>query len=109
MITSTEEERRYQVRVGFERDKKELQFRRRDDPKWHDATWTRWEWDEYDYRLKPENPVFEEIAIYPVLCPNKSVAWVTKDSMKHLLNYGYRKITRFVTRDKVRHAVIEAK
>ncbi len=108
-MRSAEDDRRYTIRAGFERDNKVLQYRKRGEAEWNLAHWCDWDWVTYDYRLKPEEPKQIEVAVFPMMSTNGLVAWVTESKVVAHESVGYRKILRFVTRNRVRHAVLEVK
>lgn len=99
------DEYRYATRYGFEVEKKPLQFRLIGDEDWRDAHWCMWEWNRYEYRIKPSE-VIKEVPVVPVLV-NNQVVWVTTDKADALLKVGGKMIERFVTRNKVRTAIIK--
>ena len=97
------EKARFEVKLRFENGEK-LQYRPLGSDEWKDATWSKWQWDRYEYRIKPE-PVIAEIAVIPYLNIDTGViVWV--DSRVEVGNYLAR-VIKFVTRKGVRHAVIE--
>jgi len=58
-------EKRYQVRKAFE-EGAPLQYRKINHnflEEWKDATWSRWEWARYEYRIKPKEKEKVELEV----------------------------------------------
>ena len=94
---------RFEVRYRFEHGEK-LQYRTRGSIEWKDATWCKWEWGIYEYRIKPEVKEVK-VPIYPYLTDMGIVVWANTDYKRP---DSWTPIERFVTKDKVRHAVIRS-
>jgi hypothetical protein len=104
------EEHRYQVRKAFE-EGAPLQYKLINAKEWSEAFWCGWEWDKYDYRIKPKETVKVEKAVplHPYLL-NGSVVWHTTERVlynKSRRLEAYQPILRFRTTGGVRHAIIE--
>lgn len=99
-------EERYQVRKAFENGEP-LQYRRINPisfEEWRDATWSRWEWARYEYRIKPKQAPMESLVpIYPYFISG-TVYWMTKSESDMNTDIPIKK---FRTINGVRHAVID--
>jgi hypothetical protein len=105
-LSLEETTRRWNVRDAFENNNAKLQYRLLSEDTWRNAHWCDWEWHKYDYRIAPEQ--LEDI-LFPLVCFLNSfgeVVWVSQDKATHAANKGWRPIKRFVTLNKVRHAVV---
>lgn len=105
-------EERYQVRKAFENGEP-LQYRKLNPTsfeEWRDATWSRWEWAKYEYRIKPKEKVELFVPVYPYLV-NGIVTWYTEERIAHKQqmypDVKFTRITKFRTSKGVRNAVIE--
>ena len=96
---------RYGVRYSFEHEEGKLQYRLIGTSEWRDATWSRWEWHKYDYRIKPDLEVVEvQLDAY---LQNGRVVWATEEVGRGILLAGGEKILKFVTKNKRRTVLIE--
>lgn len=107
-------EKRYQVRKAFE-EGAPLQYRKINHnflEEWKDATWSRWEWARYEYRIKPKEKEKVEVfvPVYPYLI-NGIVTWYTEERVAHKQqmypDVKFTRIIKFRTIKGVRNAVIE--
>ena len=96
---------RYNVRYAFEHEGAALQYRLIGGVEWRDATWSRWDWNKYEYRIKPELEVVEvQLDAY---LQNGRVVWATEETGRGILLAGGEKILKFVTKNKRRTVLIE--
>jgi hypothetical protein len=101
MITKEEAIRRWEVQHAFENSIR-IQYRKLKTEIWKEAYWSDWEWDKYEYRIKPADLEVE----IPLMCVMDAVGiihWINADAT---IPGNWRKVKRFVTRNKVRHAVV---
>lgn len=94
--------KRVEVQFRFEQGEK-IQYRKVGTSEWKEAYWSDWKWDQYDYRIRPAD-VEVEIPLVCYMDTNGLVHWV--DASWCIIPKNWRPIKRFVTRNKVRCAVI---
>lgn len=96
---------RYEVEMRFAHGEP-LQYRKCGDSEWRAATWSQWKWGIYEYRINP-TPALTTVPLVCVMSVAGEVVWVAENNVDHLLTVGWRKITKFITKNGQRHAVVE--
>jgi len=77
----------YEIRNRFENGEP-LEFRRKGTAIWYPADWSKWEWDVFDYRIRPKVEMEEvRIVVVPLLSQGQ-VVWLTEEMAKRVIAAG---------------------
>jgi hypothetical protein len=108
-FTTAERNKQFEIRVAFQMDKAPLEYRKRGTTEWNRAYWSDWDWETYEYRIKPNDPkASDPIPLVPVLYEG-IVYWMSVDKFNEFKTKWPKltsKIDKFRTIGGVRNAIL---